>query len=464
MKIKVSIIIPVFKEESTINHALSRLKKIISNCSAEVIVVDGDISGSTVACIDGKDVLCLISPKGRTTQMNRGADIASGEILLFLHVDTSLPEKGIEKIIKALETDDYVGGAFKYKIESKNLFLKFLYYTSYLRSRFSRIPYGDQAIFIRRNYFKKMGGFPDIPIMEEVQFMKKIKKNRGKIRILKEEVKTSTRRYEQEGIVYGWLRNHLVRILFFFGVSPHKLVKYYPDLKRNKDNRKGLVIFLKYPQKGSVKTRLAKSIGDELTLELYKCFLKDMVEKFTSHSFQLHLFVSPAEKVDALRNWLDIDLPVHGQVGKDLGERLHQTFVKMFQMGYEYCVVMGSDFPDLPADIPEKAFEYLKTAPATIAPAADGGYYLIGFKNNRFSKSIFYNISWSTHLVFQQTMDILKKNNIPVKILPVWQDVDNLEDLKKLIMRNLDTNFKNSHTMKFLNKYKETIMTLKNDP
>lgn len=455
--IKISIIIPVFKEEDRINATIGSLVKMKGDHSVEIIVVDGDPSGSTIQCINHPTVITMTTLKGRAIQMNKGAAKAAGDILLFLHADTTLPEKGFDKIKTVMETGKYVAGAFNYDIDSQNLFLRFIHYTSYLRSKISRIAYGGQGIFISRDYFEKIGGYPEIPIMEEAELMKKIKKNKDKIYILKDRVKTSTRRYEEEGNIYGWLRNHRMRILHFFGVTPERLVKHYPDTRRKTQKKCGLVLFLKYPQKGTIKTRLAKRIGDSLTLRLYKCFLRDMLDKLIALPYNLHIFVTPPEKVTAMCQWLSRDLPVHGQEGCDLGERMKQTFNNMFQMGYEYCVLMGSDFPDLPGSIITGAFEGFKTAEAVIAPAADGGYYLIGFQRLHFCESVFQNVAWSTGKVFQQTIDIFKKEKVRVKILQKWWDVDDLDELKEFMERNINSDSANSLTMKFLQKHKDEI-------
>jgi rSAM/selenodomain-associated transferase 2/rSAM/selenodomain-associated transferase 1 len=455
--IKISVIIPVSREEDRINATIDSLVKMECNHSVEIIVVDGDPSGSTIQCIKEPTVITMTAEKGRAIQMNKGAARAAGDILLFLHADTTLPEKGFDKIKAVIETGKYAAGAFNYDIDSRDLFLRFIYYTSYLRSKISRIAYGDQGIFIRKDYFEKIGGYPEIPIMEEVELMKKIKKNKDKIYILKDGVKTSTRRYEEEGIIYGWLRNHRMRVLYFLGVPPERLVKYYPDTRRKKQNKCGLVLFLKYPQKGTIKTRLAKSIGDTLTLQLYECFIRDMVDKLIALPYDLHIFVAPPGKVTAMNQWLDRDLPVHGQDGRDLGERMKQTFEKMFQMGYESCVLMGSDFPDLPGSVLIDAFEGLKTAGVVIAPAADGGYYLIGFRQLQFCESIFQNVTWSTDRVFQQTMDIFKQGKVRVKVLQKWWDVDDLDEVENFMERNMKSDSKNSHTMRFLLEHKEKI-------
>jgi len=241
MTIKISVIIPVFNEEDRINAAVWSLEEIKGSNSVEIIVVDGDDSGSTINCINcikDTDIIKRTSKKGRAVQMNKGAEIASGEILLFLHADTMLPENGFEKIKEVIKKEKYVGGAFNHSTESMNLFLKHIYYTSYLRSRTSRIAYGDQAIFIRKDYFEKIGRYPEIPIMEDVELMKRIKQNKDNVCILKDKVKTSARRYEEEGMIYGWLRNHMVRILYHLGFPPERLIKFYPDIRRKTHDKK----------------------------------------------------------------------------------------------------------------------------------------------------------------------------------------------------------------------------------
>ncbi len=232
--IKISVVIPVFDEADIINTTIRSILEMKGTEPVEIIVVDGDSSGSTIDGIIHESVIRLISPKGKAVQMNKGASKASGDILLFLHADTFLPERGFQKIKAVMESGKYVAGAFSYAVESRNLFLRHIYYTSYLRSRMSRIAYGDQGFFIRKDYFEKISGYPEIPLLEDAALMKRIKENKDKICILKDGVKTSTRRYEEEGMIYGYLRNHIIRILYHFGVSSFRLAKLYPDTRRKK--------------------------------------------------------------------------------------------------------------------------------------------------------------------------------------------------------------------------------------
>jgi len=222
-----SIIIPVLNEADKINSLIEHLQKQNHESSYEIIVVDGDPQGSTVGAIQDKDATTITADKGRGKQMNTGASGARGEILIFLHADTILPEHALEKISRAMQDSDYAGGAFDLKIDSDRLFLKYISFRASLRSRWNRIPYGDQAIFIRKKYFDQIGGYQEIPLMEDVDLMRRIKKDGKKIVILQDKVITSARRWESDGVLFTTLRNQILVRLFYLGISPHRLAKYY---------------------------------------------------------------------------------------------------------------------------------------------------------------------------------------------------------------------------------------------
>ncbi len=222
-----SIIIPVLNEGDRINALIEHIHNQGFESSYEVIVIDGDPQGGTVRAIGSEGVVTIITEKGRGRQMNAGAAAASGDILIFLHVDTMLPDGALKKISRALEKQDYVGGAFDLKIDSDKLFLRYISARASLRSRLNRIPYGDQAIFLRKKYFDHIGGFKDIPLMEDVDLMRRIKKDRRKISILPDKVTTSARRWRRDGTLFTTARNQVLVALFRLGVSPGRLAKYY---------------------------------------------------------------------------------------------------------------------------------------------------------------------------------------------------------------------------------------------
>ena len=227
MQLRYSFIIPVYRETEIINSTIDYLICLQKFAGAEVIVADGDPQGSTLKQISNTGVKKILCPKGRARQMNCGAAKASGDILIFLHADTRLPENALKKIDTILEDKAIVGGAFDLGIDSDRFAFRIIEKMASWRSRLTRIPYGDQAIFIRRDYFLALSGFKDIPLMEDVELMQRVKCNQGKIFILKEKVKTSPRRWESEGIIYCTLRNWLLITLYLSGVKPEKLVRLY---------------------------------------------------------------------------------------------------------------------------------------------------------------------------------------------------------------------------------------------
>lgn len=220
-----SIVIPVLNEESNLRRLLPDLAR---KCpEAEVLVVDG---GST----DGTQELLqqypfarfVIGPQGRARQMNAGARQAHGEILLFLHADTLLPDGTPQVIQSALTDSRIVGGRFDVCLDSPRVILRIIAFFMNLRSRLTRIATGDQALFVRHEVFAEMGGYPEIPLMEDVEFTKHLKR-RGGIACLRLRVTASARKWEREGIVRTILLMWGLRLLYFCGVSPARLHELY---------------------------------------------------------------------------------------------------------------------------------------------------------------------------------------------------------------------------------------------
>ncbi len=227
MAIRFSIIIPVLHEAPVINDLLEHLQKLTAAGESELLVVDGSPAKDTLGAIATGSVRCLSSPPGRARQMNAGAGAAAGEILIFLHADTRLPVDALPLIGQAMEEPACLGGAFDLAIDSPRFIYRLIAALASLRSRFTCIPYGDQAIFLRRETFRLLGGYPEIPIMEDVALMQSLKKKGGRIRIIRRCVVTSPRRWEKEGLFYTTLRNWCLLIAYSRGVAPEKLARYY---------------------------------------------------------------------------------------------------------------------------------------------------------------------------------------------------------------------------------------------
>lgn len=224
---KISIIIPALHEGEQINEALNSLKAAASGIPYAVIVADGDPAGGTIRHITDSRVMTLTAPKGRARQMNAGAARASGDILLFLHADTHLPHNVFFKIMAALSDGRFIGGAFDLGIRNGRRIFQIIGRCASWKHRLTRVPYGDQAIFMLRHYFEKMGGYPEIPLMEDVELMKRVKRQGGRIIILPQLVMTSSRKWQEDGVAYTIVRNWMIQTLYLLGVPADRLVKYY---------------------------------------------------------------------------------------------------------------------------------------------------------------------------------------------------------------------------------------------
>ena len=231
MEVSFSVVIPVFREQEYINATIDHLKGLKGACNAEIIVVDGDPCAGTLRYIIEKSVLKSVSPKGRGRQMNAGACVARGDILLFLHADTRLPPAAFRRIADLMTDQNCVGGFFDLKIDSPRLPYRFIERAASVRTRLTRIPYGDQAVFLRRRYFSRIGMYKDIPIMEDVELMRRIKREGGILKAVGESVSTSPRRWEQEGILFCTMRNWWLIAAYMLGASSRKLAARYRDRK-----------------------------------------------------------------------------------------------------------------------------------------------------------------------------------------------------------------------------------------
>jgi rSAM/selenodomain-associated transferase 2 len=224
---RISVIIPVLNEEQTIASTLNAIKELEPD---EVIVVDGGSQDRTREILGSLGIPLITAPRGRGRQMNAGAQFATGEVLLFLHADTRLPESALADIRRALAKPDVIGGRFDLKLDGAGWVLKVVGYLISLRSRLTKVATGDQAIFVRRDVFDSLKGFPEIPLMEDVAFARTLK-HKGAVACLRSRVLTSARRWEKGGIWRTIFRMWALRALYLLGVSPYRLKRYYSDAR-----------------------------------------------------------------------------------------------------------------------------------------------------------------------------------------------------------------------------------------
>lgn len=196
-------------------------------------------------------------------------------------------------------------------------------------------------------------------------------------------------------------------------------------------NKNCLAIFLKYPQKGKVKTRLAMSIGNDRALEIYKKMAAGAIKQGLKSKADLFVFFYPPGRELLMRQWLGNGCRYLPQRGRGLGARMKNCFKSVYRLGYGKAVLIGGDIPGLDTNIINSSFDGLKKNDAVIGPSKDGGYYLIGFTKKGFYPRIFDGMEWSTDTVFAGTIAGLKKNEMKAAIMPVLWDVDDIEGLQK---------------------------------
>ncbi len=204
----------------------------------------------------------------------------------------------------------------------------------------------------------------------------------------------------------------------------------------SRNSHQSVLVFLRAPERGCVKTRLAKTLGDEMALALYRCFVEDTLCMIEKTEYSPVLCYHPKEKRSLVADWLGEEYVYWPQKGVSLGDKMSNALQKAFDLGIRQAVVLGTDTPDLSHHILAQAFETLDTHHAVVGPALDGGYYLVGFDTSGFFSQVFQNIPWGTSRVFNETIEIFHKNRRLVSYLPAWQDIDEEKDLRDLIKRH----------------------------
>jgi rSAM/selenodomain-associated transferase 2 len=222
--VKLSVVVPVLNEELNLSRITSHLRSVIEQ-GHEVIIVDGGSTDNTLTIAYEITDTVIISKKGRALQMNSGASIASGKVVLFLHADTLLPEN-VAEIISAACVGESFWGRFDVRLSNNKYVYRLIECMMNMRSSLTSIVTGDQAIFIEKSLFDRIGGFPEIALMEDIEISRRLKKISKPVR-LKSRVVTSSRRWERNGVFATVFLMWKLRLYYFFGVSPEKLNQMY---------------------------------------------------------------------------------------------------------------------------------------------------------------------------------------------------------------------------------------------
>jgi len=222
-----SVIVPTLDEAEALPAALAAARQ---PGVTEIIVVDGGSRDGTLALARALADRVLETARGRARQMNAGAAAARGDVLLFLHADTRLPAGYAQAVARALADPRVVGGRFDVRLDATGLAYRVVGRLISVRSRVTRVATGDQAIFVRRAVFARLGGYPAVPLMEDVALSRALKRA-GRVACLDETVVTSARRWQRHGVVRTVLLMWALRAAYYAGVSPARLARVYRDAR-----------------------------------------------------------------------------------------------------------------------------------------------------------------------------------------------------------------------------------------
>ncbi len=219
----ISIIIPTLNEEKTIGALLNHLHQIC--LGVELIVVDGGSTDSTTT-IASQKARVLSSPPGRAHQMNCGARAASAPVLWFIHADCWIDPNALDQLREALSSPDTIGGGLTLEFDHHTLALDYLAWSSTRRARYLHQIFGDQALFVRRSVFEQLGGFPELPIMEDLEFSRRLTR-RGRLVVLPATSTASSRRFLEHGTWSMIVFMQLLKACYFLGVQPANIARWY---------------------------------------------------------------------------------------------------------------------------------------------------------------------------------------------------------------------------------------------
>ena len=202
-------------------------------------------------------------------------------------------------------------------------------------------------------------------------------------------------------------------------------------------NKNIVIVFLRAPEKSRVKTRLARGVGDEQALALYKAFVQTTLLAVERSNMDHRICFFPADKQALVEDWLGPDHAYMPQIGNDLGQRMGNALAAVFDQGAQKAIIVGTDIPDIRARHLLEAMNLLDQKQVVIGPSLDGGYWLIGFQQDGFCPDLFYQVDWGTETVFSTTLEKCKVANLSPGLLPALQDIDSLEDLQDFQRKNL---------------------------
>lgn len=433
---RISIVVPALNETREIVATLAPLQALRA-AGHQVIVVDGGSLDATLALARPLADRAFVAPRGRALQMNAGAGVADGDVLLFLHADSRLPADAVGIVLRAMRQSGRRWGRFDVAIAGRPRILKLIATMMNARSRLTGIATGDQGIFVERALFASVGGYPDQPLMEDVELSRRLKRAGGAPLCLRERIVTSGRRWERHGPLRTIVAMWRWRLAYWCGAHPARLAaEYATEYATDRARSKApvvLQVFAKNPVAGEVKTRLAAAIGPGAAAALYARLVETTLATAAAARAagvvdRVELWCAPDPRAPAFAAWRDrYRVSLCAQRGDDLGARMREALETAVGSGAR-AILVGTDCPALDVAYLARAAAALDRTDAVFGPVEDGGYALVGTSRR---VDAFSGIPWSA----ADTMDATRRRLLALgaawEELPLLWDVDEPSDLRR---------------------------------
>ncbi len=418
-----SVVIPALNEQECLVGCLESIGK---SPDVEVIVADGGSTDDTCRLADnwGARVVKSSPPRGR--QCNEAARVAAGEILVFVHADSILPPGAFGELKTYFSDPGVMAGNFKLAFDARHWLLWIL--TMIIRFDFGLFRFGDRGLVIRSQLFKRLGGYRQWSLFEDVDLCRRAGRV-SRLRRFPASITTSARRFKQKGVIYQQVKNTVCVGMYLAGVNPSCIAVYYYG-KKSAASTRSLVVMIRSPGSAGIKKRLARSIGAQKAEEFY-FFCVDRVLQRLSRlpAVNKNLYHTPTDNLQAMQKWQKLGFNLVQQKGPDLSRRLENAFRSQFESGSGSVVAVASDVPDLSAEIIREAFDFLERVDLVVGPCPDAGYYLIGM--NAFRPSLFEPVRQTGSNVCDETVKLATGMGLSVHILDALCDIDTKKDLQR---------------------------------
>lgn len=421
-----AVVVPTLDEERHLPRLLDDLQAL--RVSHEVVVVDGGSTDATIRVARRFGARVIRAPRGRGAQMAAGAGSSTAPWLFFLHADSGLSPATVQRVERWLgEAGPRDAAHLGFALDGTGWFWRFIEFGQALRERLTGLVYGDQGLLVSRALYEDVGGFPPLPIMEDVSMVSRLRR-RGRLQRLDAPLLTSPRRYRREGRWRTWLRNIALITLFRLGLAPGRLARFYrPAVGVGTPPADLLLVFAKAPRPGTVKTRLAAGVGEASATEIYRRMGRRIVDALRHGPWRTVVAYAPADARAEVADWLGSGgLEFRAQEGRGLGARMSEAFRWAFREADRVCVV-GTDAPDVDEALVRRAFHLLDDHDLALGPARDGGYYLLAMR--QYVPGLFRDMPWSTSRVLAITRERAAQAGLSVAHLPELVDVDTVDDL-----------------------------------